>query len=199
MKRQVVQTAGGKRAFWVCRTHLTNSSLCAQRKIREDDLQNTYITMLNKLCYSRGLLLLPYINAVTAEDERQMEHRLNTIQSRLQSIRKNRDDLVHRYSHGSLEAAAFFEKTAAFRREERELLREKRVAERFFGHTSYAQALDDFISDWKIGTERFPQDSFRALTDHILVNDRNQVTFVMKCGLHLSEVIGSVKKSDSGR
>jgi hypothetical protein len=32
-----------------------------------------------------------------------------------------------------------------------------------------------------------------------LVNDRNQVTFVMKCGLHLSEVIGSVKKSDSGR
>lgn len=199
MKRQVVQTAGGRRAFWVCRKHLTDSSLCAQRKIREDDLQNAYITMLNKLSYSRNLLLLPYISAVTAEDGRQMNDRLNTIQTKLQDIRKDRDDLVYRYSRGSIEAAVFFDKTVACRREEKELLREKRITERFFGHTSYAQALDDFISDWKVGTENFPQDSFRALTDHILVNDRNQVTFVMKCGLHLSEVIGSVKKSDSGR
>ena len=199
MKRQVVQTAGGRRAFWVCRKHLTDSSLCAQRKIREDDLQNAYITMLNKLSYSRNLLLLPYISAVTAEDGRQMNDRLNTIQTRLQDIRKDRDDLVYRYSRGSIEAAVFFDKTVACRREEKELLREKRITERFFGHTSYAQALDDFISDWKVGTENFPQDSFRALTDHIQIGDRNQVTFVMKCGLRLSEEIGSAKKSDSGR
>ncbi len=199
MKRQVVQTAGGKRAFWVCRKHLADPSSCDQRKIREDALQNAYITMLNKLSYSRNVLLLPYINAVAAEDDRQIQQRLSRIWTKLQVIRTRRDDLVRRYSHGSLTASEFFEKTVACRREESELLREKGITERFFGHASSAQTLDNFVSDWKIGTGCFPQSSFCALTDHILVNDRNQVTFVMKCGLRLSETIGSEKTSGSGR
>ena len=199
MKRQVVQTAGGRRAFWVCRKHLADPSLCRQCKIREDDLQNAYITMLNKLAYSRDVLLLPYIRAITAEDDKHMEQHLHSIRSRLQAVRTNRADLVRRYSRGSLEAAEFFEKTTACRREERELLREKSIAEKFFGHTSSAKALDNFISEWKIGTSCFPQSSFRALTDHILVNNYSQVTFVMKCGLRLCEEIGVRKSSVSGR
>ena len=199
MKRQVVQTTGGRRAFWVCRKHLANPALCGQRKIREDDLQNTYITMLNKLAYSRDVLLLLYINAVTAEDDKQMEQRLHNIQARLKVIRTNRADLVRLYSRGSLEAAEYFEKNIVCRREERELLREKGIAERFFGHTSSAKALDDFVYDWKIGTSCFPQSSFRALTDHILVTNQSQVTFVMKCGLRLSEDIGVRKRPGSVR
>lgn len=199
MKRQVVQTTGGRRAFWVCRKHLADPSLCGIRKIREDDLQNAYITMLNKLAYSRDVLLLPYISAVTAEDYKQMEQRLHNIQARLKAIRTNRADLVRLYSRGSLEAPEFFEKNIACRREERELLREKGIAEKFFGHISSAKALDDFVHDWKIGTSCFPQNSFRALTDHILVNNHSQVTFVMKYGLRLCEEIGVRKSSVSGR
>ena len=199
MKRQVVQTAGGKRAFWVCRSHLVDPSLCRQRKIREDDLQNAYITMLNKLAYSRNILLLPYLSAITEKDHRQMDRQLHRIEDRLQAIRKCRDDLVLRYSRGSLAAAEFFEKTTACRREERQLQREKSIAEKYFGHTSTTKALDNFISTWTIGTSSFPQSSFRTHTDHILVNGQNQVTFVMKCGLRLSEGIGLKKVSDARR
>lgn len=199
MKRQVVQTAGGKRAFWVCRSHLADPSLCQMRKIREDDLQNAYITMLNKLAYSRSILLLPYLNSITEKEQQKMDQQLNRIQDRLQVIRRNRDDLVRRYSRGSLAAAEFFKKTTACRREEQQLKREKSIAEKFYGHTSTAKALDTFISSWEIGTCSFPQSSFRAHTDHILVNDQNHVTFVLKCGLRLNEEIGVKKAYGAGR
>ena len=184
---------------WAVQKRFQNGSFKLSRPPYGYDLQNAYITMLNKLSYSRKDLLLPYINAVTTEDDHEIQQRLCRIRTKLQNIRMNRDDLVRRYSLGSIEASEFFEKTVACRREERELLREKSITERFFGHTFSAQALDQFISEWKIGTSRFPQSSFCALTDHILISDRNQVTFVMKCGLRLSEEIGSVKKSGSGR
>ena len=190
MKRQVVQTAGGTRAFWVCTKHLSGPSACPQHKIREDDLQNAYVTMLNKLAYSRNILLLPYIDAITAEDERQLEMRLRRIQARLQISRTKRSDLVRRYSQGSLEASAFFEQTAACRREEQELLQEKNTTESFFGHASSAKALDRFLCGWQIGICSFPGSAFRDLTDHILVGSQTEVTFVMKCGLRLNEEIG---------
>ena len=191
MKRQVVRTAGGVRAFWVCGRHLRGTDQCPQRKIREDDIQNAYVTALNKLAYSRNLLLLPYIDAITAEDEKQLEKRLGRIEARLQVCRTNRRYLVRLYSQGSLEAASFFEKMAVCRREEQELLQEKSTAQSFFGHASSAKVLDRFISSWQIGIRDFPENAFNDLTDHILVGSQTQVTFVMKCGLRLEEEIGA--------
>ena len=191
MKRQIVQTPGGIRAFWVCKTHLSNPAACPQRKVREDDLQNAYVTMLNKLAYSRDILLLPYIDEITAEDEKHMEKRFQRVNEHLKANKANRRQLIRLYSQGSLEPAAFFEKSTACRREEQDLLQEKKAMQSFFCHASSARILDRFICGWQIGIRNFPENAFRTLTDHILVNSQKEVTFVMKCGLRLGEAIGA--------
>lgn len=190
MKRQIVRTPGGTRAFWACKTHLSSPAVCPQRKIREDDLQNAYVTMLNKLAYSREILLLPFIDEITAEDEKQMEKRFSTINEHLQANKANRRNLIRLYSQGSMEPAVFFEKTTASRREEQDLLQEKKAMQNFLGHASSAKVLDHFICGWQIGIRSFPENAFRSLTDYILVNSQKQITFVMKCGLRLGEAIG---------
>ena len=64
LKRQMIYRSDGAHAIWVCRTHLRDTEACTLKRIHEEDIMNAFVTMLNKLAFSRKVLLEPYLDAL---------------------------------------------------------------------------------------------------------------------------------------
>jgi len=64
LKRQMIYRSDGSHAVWVCRMHLNDPEACPLKRILEADIRHAFVTMLNKLAFSRKMLLQPYIGSL---------------------------------------------------------------------------------------------------------------------------------------
>lgn len=62
-QRTTVNRADG-RHFWVCRGHRLRTTHCQAGRLMEEDIQNIFTTLLNKLYFSEEQLLKPYLRAL---------------------------------------------------------------------------------------------------------------------------------------
>lgn len=83
-KRQVISSG----ISWCCKKHIADKDSCSMKFIHEEAFQSAFTTMLNKLIFTRKILLRPYCNAlrVAGSDEN-----LQRIMSMKESIQKNSD------------------------------------------------------------------------------------------------------------
>ena len=63
-KRKVCYAGKLKYAVWACKGHLKDVKGCPVKAIREDQLQSTFTTMLNKLIFARVEILAALLDAV---------------------------------------------------------------------------------------------------------------------------------------
>ena len=63
-KRRIHRCTGYKYAAWCCNTHIKDNDKCHMLFIKDDDLKQAFITMMNKLVYAHRIILKPYVDAL---------------------------------------------------------------------------------------------------------------------------------------
>ena len=185
-KRHVISSG----ISWCCKTHLTDKESCSMKFIHEEAFQSAFTTMLNKLIFTRKILLRPYYNAmrVAGSDEN-----LRRIMSLKESIQKNNDrkcELKKLRVKSIIDAVIYNQELNRMEKQNEEarseiqslsniesglMLRETEKLLRFIEATEMLDAYDEYL--------------FTSFVDSIIVYSRNSIGFKLKCGLTLKEAL----------
>lgn len=192
-KRRHHSSTGGKYVAWCCATHLKNKEKCSMLYVRDDDLKLAYVTMLNKLIFGHKLILRPYLKALQENSGDEHVQRIKRLEEMLSQNTEQRELLTRLLAQGYIdqilytrENNALLEQADGFRREidainnstvgDMNLVTETEQILHFAERGSMIAEFDDL--------------SFEKFVDRIRVDARNQISFVLKCGLTFSERIG---------
>ena len=192
-KRKVCYTGKLKYAVWACKGHLHDVKSCSVKAVREDQLQNAFTTMLNKLIFARVEILAALLDAVQGEAHKDALRRINEINEELERCTERQQTLITIMSKGYLEPALFTQENNDLGAKAERLEKERdTLMKDLSGNAEMTKALEDLMK-FAGHTEtlaEFDGDLVGRFVDHITVHSQNEVTFHLKCGLNLKEGIG---------
>ena len=161
--------------------------------VRDDDLKLAYVTMLNKLIFGHKLILRPYLKALQENSGHENVQRIKRLDEMFSQNTEQRELLTRLLAQGYIdqilytrENNALLEQADGFRSEinainnstagDMNLVTETEQLLRFTERGSMMTEFDDL--------------RFEKFVDQIRVDSRQHISFVLKCGLTLSERIG---------
>ena len=182
----------GNEIAWSCQTHLTDIHSCPIKYILDDAIKTALVTMFNKLIFSRKLLLKPLLERIRNTSSDENVRRMQELQQLLEGITGKKNTLRQLRAQGIIDTVMY----------NQELNRLNKSAD---GFKAELQALGQYTSSDAAEIKalesliRFTENSpyldeysdtlFTDFVDHIVVYDRNNIGFKLKCGLLLREVI----------
>lgn len=168
-----------------CSGHLKDKDSCSIKAIREDSVKAAFITMMNKLSFSRTKVLLPLAESMRGAGDKESLERLSEIISRLEEITKRRMQVAQFFSKGLIDPSVFAEESDALDLEEDRLTNEKKTLTcKVSGDRSQLESLELLLKDTakRDSLTAFDDDLFLRHVDRIIVYERTEVGFAMKCG-----------------
>lgn len=191
-KRRIHSCSNSKYVAWACGRHLEDKSSCSMLFIKNDDIENAFVTMLNKLIYARKLILHPLYERLRSETTDDGMDRIKELETQLLQISEQRQTLQRLMAQGYLDQVIFtgqknelMTKTQAVQREIETL---QNTGGRNQEHITELQKLIHFTEKNSM-LQEFSEDLFTEYADGIIVYSRNEIGFVLKCGLTLRERI----------
>lgn len=94
-RRRIHTCKGHKYAAWLCNTHLADTNACSMLYIRNDDLEHAFLTMMNKLIFSRKVLLAMLLEQLKNTNEDDGIRRIRELERQLLQITEQRQTLQH--------------------------------------------------------------------------------------------------------
>lgn len=192
-KRRIHSTIGGKYVAWCCNTHIKDKKECSMLFVRDDNLKLAFVTLLNKLVYGHKFILKPYLRALQENSGDDSILRIQHLEGLLAQNTEQRETLTKLMAQGYIdqilynsESNALLAQADSFR-EEIEALSGDRNGDA--SKVAETEQLLHFAEHGSMMTE-FDELLFTKFVDHIRVDARNQVSFILKCGLTLTERIG---------
>ena len=179
---------------WWCSGHIQNSASCDMKYIREDAVENAFILMLNKLTFGCKQVLRPYYSSLRVDLEKGKEESEqdsgDDLQQALSENKGKQDILIHLASQGLIDEALFNQERSALIAEAR--LIQKKMQTDMNDITRNNEALLATraliqLAEKKLNYTAFDEGLFEDHVDHIRVEFRDRIAFVMKCGLELRE------------
>lgn len=170
---------------FACNTHVKDKSKCSMKSIKEEPVKIAFVNMMNKLTYARGKVLIPYAEMLkTGNDETALD-RFNEIESLLEKNTERRQQILQFFSKSLLDPAVYAEENDVLLEEERRLIAEKNVlSSQMSGGYEQQDALAKLLkytAKGKLLTE-FDDELFTEHVDHVIIFERTEIGFAMKCG-----------------
>ena len=189
-KRRIHRCTGYKYAAWCCNTHIKDRDKCHMLFIKDDDLKQAFITMMNKLVYAHRIILKPYVDALKNTSSDDSLRRIQEIQTLLAHNTEKHETLTKLMTQGIIDPILFNKETNellsqadSFRDEINAL---KNAVSGDVTKIDEAAALLRFTGKGGI-LQEFDDDLFQEYVNRIIVRSRNEVCFELKCGLTLRE------------
>lgn len=160
--------------------------------VRDDDLKLAFVTLLNKLVYGHKFILKPYLKALQENSGDDSILRIQHLESLLAQNTEQRETLMKLMAQGYIDQILYNSESNALLaqangfREEIEALSGDRNGDA--SKVAETEQLLHFAERGSMMTE-FDELLFTKFVDHIRVDARNQVSFILKCGLTLTERI----------
>lgn len=189
-KRRTHSSSNDKYYTYTCNTHLKDKGRCSQLFIRETDFEIAFINMMNKLIFSKKILLQPYLNSLKSIDQDSTLARINELEKALEQNFDRRQVLTNLLSKQYIEVEQYTQQNNELLVEADELRNERdtlyRTVNGELENTEAASLLLKHLSNntWLI---EFESEAFEKHVDHIIVYSRSEIGFVLKCGLNLKE------------
>lgn len=160
--------------------------------IRDEDLKVAFVTVLNKLIYSHKLVLKPYATAIQNNSGDENLVRIQHLERLPEQNTEQREILTRLMAQGYIDQVLCNSETntllaqANTYREDIDVINATMSGDssRFFE----AERLIHFAERGSM-LEEYSEDLFERFADHIHVYSRNEIGFVMKCGLTFKEMI----------
>lgn len=189
-KRRMHGYTGHKYVAWCCSTHLRNKNKCHIRFIRDETLKQAFIIMMNKMISFHKIILFLYVHALKTDSDNESLKRIQEIHTLLAQNSEKREILMKLLSQGIIDPIIYNKETS-------ELFLQSDTYQKeieFLNHTvsdsmalvTGATNLLHFVEKASAMTA-FDETLFEQFVDHILIRSRNEICFILKCGLTLTE------------
>ena len=189
-KRRTHTASKAKYYTYTCNTHLKDKNKCGQLFIREIDFEVAFINMVNKLVFSKKVLLQPFLNSLKSINQANALVRINELETDLEQNFDRRQVLTNLLSKRYIEPALYAKQNSELLVEAEELRNKKEALYRSVnGELENVKALSGLLKyvNNSTGLVEFDADTFDAHVDHIIVYSRIEIGFALKCGLTLKE------------
>lgn len=189
-RRRVHSCVGRKYVAWLCNTHLTDVNACSMLYIRNDDLEHAFITMMNKLIFSRKTILVPLLEQLKNTSEDGGIRRIRELETQLLQITEQRQTLQRLMAQGYLDQIIFTQQKNELMTQTEACKNEIEMLQSNSGQASARivelQKLIHFTEHANM-LQAFSEKLFTEYADRIIVYSREEVGFELKCGLTLRE------------
>ena len=168
---------------FACSNHIKNKNNCSMKAIKEEAVKSAFVTMMNKLTFAREKVLVPYSKKIGSSSDH--KERLNKLEESLKKNAERRQQLVKFLTKGLLDSAVYEEESETLIDEEQRLISEKnKVLNEANGDSDVRCAIDKLLRYTSKGVKitEFNDELFSEHVDRIIVFNRNEIGFVMKCG-----------------
>jgi hypothetical protein len=163
---------------------------CSMLFIRDEDIKNAFITMMNKLIFGKDFILKPLLNKLKIMSKSGNLSKIETLEKQIESNRKQQDLLVSLMAKKYLEPALFNKEKNELQMEEGNLIEEKEgLIQDLNGELSKGQEVSSLIkyTNKTAMLTAFDDETFTQHVDRIIVFSREEICFVLKCGITLRE------------
>lgn len=158
--------------------------------IRNDDLELAFLTMMNKLIFSRKILLTPLLEQLKNTNEDGGIRRIRELERQLLQITEQRQTLQRLMAQGYLDQIIFTQQKNELMTQTEACKAEIEMLQNSSGQASARivelQKLLHFTEHADMMQE-FEEELFTEYADRIIVYSREEVGFELKCGLILRE------------
>jgi site-specific DNA recombinase len=190
-KRRTHGGGDNKYIAWCCSKHIRDISGCSMRFIREDAIQQAFVTMINKLIFGHSFVLKPLKQSL-----KEVEYTENLIQ--IKELEKQIEENAERswmlsefMTKGYIGPALFNAQNNALRMEAAKLKEQKEVLSRTISsRLTTAEEVEKLLKfAVKAGKQMqdFDEELFDRFVDKIIVFSPAEIGLKMKCGLTLRE------------
>lgn len=191
-RRKINYSVGRSYIAWSCIGHIEDKDSCSMLFLRDGEIKATFSTMMNKLAFSKKIILEPLYDSINKIDEECDIERIDAIDKRMEQLTEERKTLIGLMTKGFLEPALFNKERNALDLEIKNLTAEKmNLVMSFTSGSSQAdevKRLIDYVSADKFDGD-YTDEAFEKFVENIIVNSRDELTFKMKCGLSLKEKV----------
>ena len=189
-RRRIHTCKGHKYVAWLCNTHLADIKACSMLYIRNDDLEYTFVTMMNKLIFSRKIILAPLLEQLKNTSKDDGVQRIRELETQLLQIAEQRQTLQRLMAQGYLDQIIFTQQKNELMTQTEACKSEIEMLQNGSGQASTRivelQKLLHFTEHADM-LQTFEEELFTEYADHIIVYNREEVGFELKCGLTLRE------------
>jgi DNA invertase Pin-like site-specific DNA recombinase len=189
-KRKKHYKSSGNYIAWACSTHLTDKNACEMMYIEQSEIEEAFITMMNKLIFSKKQLLKPFAEALSGTNGTVNIRRMQNLEQRLEKNKEQEEFLKKLLASGYLDTELISRIRNEIQSEYDYLKNEKTaLSESISGslvHAKEAKMLIRFIDKAGVLTE-FDDSVFNDYVNEIRVLSRDELEFQLKCGLKIKE------------
>lgn len=170
---------------FACNTHVEDKAHCSMMAIMEAPVKAAFATMMNKLTFARGQVLVTYMEMLKGMNDAGALDRIDEIDSLLEENMERRQQVMQFFTMGLLDPAVYAEESDMLSEEERRLTTEK---DSLTGHMSGSHEQQEALTRLLKYTAKgrrlraFDDELFTEHVDHIVVFSRTEIGFAMKCG-----------------
>ena len=189
-KRRIHNASKVKYAAWCCGQHIDDISKCSMMFIREDAIEQAFVTMMNKLVFGRKQVLKPLLDALRETSRTDGLGRINELELRLEKNLERRQVLMGLMTKGYLEPALFNQENNELLTEAAQMNAEKEnLSHAINGELTRTEEVSSLLrfANKEGMLTAFDGDLFEEYVEQIVVCSRTEIAFHMKCGLILKE------------
>ena len=182
----------GAEIAWVCSTHLADIGKCSAKYMRDDILKAAFITMLNKLIFSRKMLLRPLYESIRSESTDESVQRMQELQKMLEKNTEKKHTLRQLRAQEIIDNVMYNQELNLLRKAADEYRNELAVLSCYTSAEAHeVTELEKLLrlAESEPVIESFDDELFSSFVDHIVVYGREYIEFKLKCGLTLKERI----------
>ena len=182
----------GSEIAWSCTTHIEDIDRCYAKYIRDDVLKAAFVTMLNKLIFSRKLILKPLYAALRSDSTDESIQRMQELQKLLEENTEKKHTLRQLRAQDIIDNVMFNQEMNLLRKAADGYRNELAILGTYTSAEAYEiTELDKLLkfAETAVMLNEFSDELFTDFVDHIVVYDRNSIEFKLKCGLTLKEVL----------
>lgn len=189
-KRRTHSDSRGKYHAYACNTHIKEKDKCSIQFIREKNFEVAFINMINKLAFSKKVVLQPLLSNLKSVNQNDTLFQINKLDMALEENLNKRQKLMELYAKEYLDSAIYTAQNTELLAEAQRINEDK---EKLYTSVNedcgYLDALNKLIK-YINSIERlkeFDADAFEEHVDHIIVFRRYEIGLALKCGLLLRE------------
>ena len=182
-----------EKIIWTCHKHVEDKEFCHMKAIREDVLQQAFVSMWNKLYTNQGTILEPLLKALTdlAASKPDSEE-IEQLDNEIHSLSEQSRILNQVMKKGYMDSALFMEKNNLLAHRLTECRRKKTHLARRHKRTKEIVRTEQLIGLLKQeGYQReFREELFDMTVKEIRISLDHEISFCLKNGLVLTEKEG---------
>ncbi|MGP1505526.1 MAG: hypothetical protein ACTTIR_07890 [Eggerthia catenaformis] len=160
--------------------------------MKEEDVILAFLTMMNKLIYGHRLISKPYIGAMENNTGDSSIKCIKDIEKKLAQNAEQRETLTKLMASGYIDQILYTQESNELLIEADKLKEEiEAINNTMAGDDSKLFDAQNLYSYCEHHTflEEYDESLFTRFVDHIEVLSRNELAFILRCGLTLKEVI----------